>query len=99
MSTVTVSTHLHARLLQDDKRVNRRFLYMPYQLLTRLCRMPLPVILSDVEDIHKLRALSAAELVVADIPSTLYARPTVQYASSAVALSVTTRGHIAAGIP
>ena len=72
---------------------------MPYQLLTRLCRMPLPVILSDVEDIHKLRALSAAELVVADIPSTLYARPTVQYASSAVALSVTTRGHIAAGIP
>jgi len=68
---------------------------MPYQLLSRLCAASLPIILSNAEDIHKLRALRAAELVLAEIPSTIYARPTVQYASSAIALSVTERGHSA----
>ncbi len=69
---------------------------MPYQLLSRLCVASLPITFSDTDDIHKLRALRAAELVMADIPPTIYARPTVQYATNAVAWSVTERGLSAA---
>lgn len=68
---------------------------MPYQLLSQLCRTTLPVRLEDPEDIHKLRVLRSAKLVVAHIPPTVYARPNVRYASGAVALSVTEQGQSA----
>lgn len=68
---------------------------MPFQFLSRLCGTLLPARFEDPEDIHKLRVLRAAELVVADIPPTVYASSSTGYAFGAVAFSVTAQGHSA----
>lgn len=65
---------------------------MPYRLLERLSREQLPVDVSDVEDIHKLLSLTAAGLVIADIPKFILDRKGGKYAASAVVTAVTPAG-------
>ena len=65
---------------------------MPYRLLDRLSREQLPIDVSDVEDIHKLLSLTAAGLVVADIPKFVLNRAGGTYASAATVTAVTPAG-------
>ena len=44
---------------------------MPMELLSRLCKATMPCHISDEDDIEKLSALSAAQLVEAEIPPML----------------------------
>lgn len=68
---------------------------MPYVLLERLSREQLPIEVPDAEDIHKLLSLSAAGLVVADIPKFIPDRQGGRYASAATVSAVTQAGLMA----
>ena len=68
---------------------------MPYILLARLCREELPVEVAEAEDIHKLLSLTAAGLVVADIPVFVMGRQGGKYASAAKVTAITPAGFAA----
>lgn len=65
---------------------------MPYRLLERLSREQLPIDVSDPEDIHKLLSLTAAGLVVSEIPKFILDRNGGKYASAATVTAVTHAG-------
>ncbi|MGI4778717.1 MAG: hypothetical protein ACRYGA_11470 [Janthinobacterium lividum] len=65
---------------------------MPYVLLEYLSQAQLPVDLHAAEAIHKLLALKAAGLVVAEIPAFLHDHKGGNYVSAARVTAVTPAG-------
>ena len=66
------------------------------QLLKRLCAQPMPIEVSDEDEIEKLAVLKAAALVEADIPPMLEEGGRRWFAGCAVVLRVSREGMAAA---
>ncbi|GAC1354866.1 MAG: hypothetical protein NVSMB34_07390 [Variovorax sp.] len=65
---------------------------MPYSLLIRLSQGPLPTLVDNLGDIHKVRALHTVGMLEAEIPGVVQSGGHLQYVGAAKVLRLTQQG-------